>query len=143
MMTSQDSFIESFLPLGFGRNARLERIVSLFDWDRIVGLVRSFRFEGTGRPPYAALSMFKTLLLQQWYGLSDPGLEEALLDRASFRRFCGFALDAAPPDETTLCRFRNGLRKSGLGDALFAEVLDQSNRAVAIAYNPRTAAAIA
>jgi len=42
--------------------------------------------------------MFKALLLQQWYGLSDPGLEEALLDRVSFRRFCGLALDAPTPD---------------------------------------------
>jgi IS5 family transposase len=69
--------------------------------------------------------MFKALLLQQWYGLSDPGLEEALLDRVSFRRFCGFALDAETPDETTLCRFRNALSQAGLGEALFQEVLRQ------------------
>ncbi len=50
--------------------------------------------------------MFKALLLQAFYDLSDPGLEEALLDRLSFRRFCGFALDAAVPDETTIWRFR-------------------------------------
>ena len=69
--------------------------------------------------------MLKALLLQQLYGLSDPGLEEALLDRVSFRRFCGFTLDAATPDETTLCRFRNALKDAGLGDALFAEVMGQ------------------
>lgn len=69
--------------------------------------------------------MLKALLLQQWYGLSDPGLEEALLDRVSFRRFCGFALDAATPDETTLCRFRNALKEAGLGEAVFNEVLRQ------------------
>ena len=45
--------------------------------------------------------MFKALLLAQWYQLSDPALEEALADRISFRRFCGFALDAVTPDETT------------------------------------------
>jgi transposase, IS5 family len=59
------------------------------------------------------------------YDLSDPALEEALLDRVSFRRFCGFALDAATPDETTLCRFRNALKDAGLGEALFQEVLRQ------------------
>jgi transposase, IS5 family len=69
--------------------------------------------------------MLKALLLQQMYDLSDPALEEALLDRVSFRRFCGFALDAATPDERTLCRFRNALKDAGLGEALFQEVLRQ------------------
>ena len=66
--------------------------------------------------------MLKALLLQQWYGLSDPGLEEALGDRLSFRRFCGFELDAPTPDETTLCRFRQALIAAGLQDRLLAEL---------------------
>lgn len=121
----QDSFIEALLPAGFGRNARLERIAGLLDWERLGRLVATIRPGETGRPPYEPLAMFKALLLQQWYGLSDPGLEEALLDRVSFRRFCGLALDAATPDETTLCRFRNALRQAALGEALFQEVLRQ------------------
>jgi len=121
----QTSFVEAFLPAGFGRNERLERISGLIDWNRIGRLVGPVRPGETGRPPYEPLSMFKALLLQQWYGLSDPGLEEALLDRVSFRRFCGLALDAATPDETTLCRFRNGLKQAGLGEALFQDVLRQ------------------
>ena len=107
---SQDSFIDAFLPAGFGRNERLEKIAWLIDWRPIARLVRQVRRGEAGRPPYEPLSMFKALLLAQWYGLSDPGLEEALLDRVSFRRFCGLALDAATPDETTLCRFRNALK---------------------------------
>lgn len=122
---AQGSFIEALLPAGFGRNARLERIASLIDWERLGRLVAPIRSGETGRPPYEPLAMFKALLLQQWYGLSDPGLEEALLDRVSFRRFCGLALDAATPDETTLCRFRNALRQAGLGEALFQDVLGQ------------------
>ena len=54
---------------------------------------------GPGRPSYPALAMFKAMLLAQWYQLSDPALEEALADRISFRRFCGFALDAVTPDD--------------------------------------------
>jgi IS5 family transposase len=69
--------------------------------------------------------MIKALLLQQWYGLSDPGLEEALLDRVSFRRFCGLSLEEATPDETTLCRFRLALAQAGLGEALFTEISRQ------------------
>jgi IS5 family transposase len=125
----QESFIDALLPAGFGRNERLERIGGLIDWVPIARLVGMVRPGDTGRPPYDPLSMFKALLLAQWYGLSDPGLEEALLDRVSFRRFCGLALDAATPDETTLCRFRNALQQAGLGDRLFGEVLSQLERA--------------
>jgi transposase, IS5 family len=118
----QSSFIDLLLPAGMGRNARLERISALIDWmpiERLAGKVRSGE---TGRPPYSPLSMIKALLLQQWYGLSDPGLEEALLDRVSFRRFCGFGLDGGTPDETTLCRFRNALKNADLGTALFTAI---------------------
>ena len=121
----QPSFLDALLPAGFGRNQRLERISSLIDWEKIGRLVAQVRPGETGRPPYEPLAMFKALLLAQWYGLSDPGLEESLNDRVSFRRFCGFALDAQTPDETTLCRFRNALKQAGLGEALFAEVLRQ------------------
>ncbi|MBX6386221.1 MAG: transposase [Microbispora sp.] len=65
---------------------------------------------------------FKALLLAQWSRLSDPGLEEALADRLSFRRFCGFSLDDGTPDETTLCRFRAALAERGLAERLFVEV---------------------
>lgn len=126
---AQDSFIDALLPAGFGRNERLERIGKLIDWDAIGRLVGSVRRGETGRPPYEPLVMFRALLLAQWYGLSDPGLEEALLDRVSFRRFCGLALDAATPDETTLCRFRTALQQAGLGERLFQEVLSQLDRA--------------
>jgi IS5 family transposase len=114
----QESFIDALLPAGFGRNERLERIDGLIDWEGVVRLIGKVRSGETGRPPYEPLAMFKALLLQQWYGLSDPGLEEALLDRVSFRRFCGLALDAATPDETTLCRFRDAGSQFGADAAV-------------------------
>lgn len=124
-MGEQTSFIDAYLPAGFGRNARLERIAGLLDWSRVEAIVAAVRPGETGRPPYRALAMFRALLLQQWYGLSDPGLEEALGDRVSFRRFCGLALDERTPDQTTICRFRNDLKAAGLGEALFGEVSAQ------------------
>lgn len=124
-MSEQLGLVESFLPAGFGRNARLERISGLIDWAPIEGLVRRVRPGTTGRPPWRPLVMVRALLLQQWYGLSDPGLEEALSDRVSFRRFCGLALDEGTPDETSLCRFRGALKDAGLGEALFAEIARQ------------------
>jgi IS5 family transposase len=63
--------------------------------------------------------------LQQWYRLSDVELEEALLDRLSFRRFVGVGLDESVPDSTTLCRFRNDLAAAGLAERLFAEMNKQ------------------
>ena len=122
---TQPSFAEVMLAKGFGRNDRLERIEKLLDWKRLERLLRKVRSAETGRPPFAALAMFKALLLAQWYGLSDPGLEEALLDRVSFRRFCGFSLEEPTPDETTICRFRNELKAQGLGVKLFLEVSEQ------------------
>lgn len=125
----QPSFADLMLAKGLGRNERLARIEQLLDWGRIERLLRKVRNAGTGRPPFAALSMFKALLLAQWYGLSDPGLEEALLDRVSFRAFCGFGVEDKTPDETTLCRFRNELKLQGLGDILFVEVGRQLDEA--------------
>lgn len=63
--------------------------------------------------------MFKILLLQRWYNLSDPGVEQALLDRLSFIRFMEFSIEDDVPDETTICRFCNGLiRLNVLGKLL-------------------------
>lgn len=121
-MTKQLGFAEALLAPGFGRNARLERITALIEWAPLERLLAPLHQAQTGRPPYASLSLFKGLLLQQWYGLSDPGLEEALCDRASFRFFCGFSLSDAVPDETTFCRFRGALAGAGLAEALFAEI---------------------
>lgn len=108
-----------------GRNPRLERIEALFDWAPFAALLAPIYGAPTGRPSYPPLLLFKALVLQQWYGLSDPGLEEALSDRLSFRRFVGLALDAAVPDHSTLSRFRGQLAKRDLGPALFAELARQ------------------
>lgn len=115
------NFADAFMAPGVGRNARLERIDGLFEWGSFEKLLKPVRSE-IGRRGYPALAMFKALLLQQWYGLSDPGLEEALLDRLSFRRFCGFSLEDETPDETTFVRFRAALVEQGLARQLFAEV---------------------
>ena len=63
-----------------------------------------------GRPAYPPLMMFKILLIQTLYNLSDEKIEEALADRLSFKRFCGFAVEDITPDKTTIGRFRNTLQ---------------------------------
>jgi IS5 family transposase len=122
-MTGQLGFAEAFLAAKAGQNRRLDRIATLLDWLPFEAILKPLAPSGgPGRPSYMALMMFKALLLAQWYQLSDPALEEALADRISFRRFCGFALDAVTPDETTIWRFRHALAAAGLGEALMAEL---------------------
>ncbi len=104
--TGQLGFAEALVSPRLGSNRKLERLDGVIDWSALERLASRVRPGGRGRPPYAPLSMLKALYLQALYDLSDPGLEEALLDRLSFRRFCGFALDEETPDETTICRFR-------------------------------------
>ncbi len=110
------------LVAGKGRNEALERVLELIDWSAIAGLLSAVHGSRYGAPGYPAVAMFKALLLQQWHGLSDPALEASIEDRLSFRRFCGFALDAETPDHVTIHRFRETLRKHGLAERVFEEV---------------------
>jgi len=101
---------------------RLERIEALLDWRALDQLLDPLSASRRGAPGYPPLSLFKALLLAQWYNLSDPGLEDALADRLSFRKFTGIPLDEETPDETTFVRFRERLREHNLAQELFDEV---------------------
>jgi IS5 family transposase len=127
--TGQLGFAEAFAARGLGRNERLEKVSALMQWPRFEPLLAGMRDPGPGRPGYRPLLMFKALLLQAWYGLSDAELEDALGDRLSFRRFVGLSLEDDVPDHTTLCRFRNALGAAGLLEQLFAEFDRQLNEA--------------
>ncbi len=110
----QLSFADGLVSEAAGGNAKLERIAGLIDWGQVAGLLRGLRGASPmGAPSYPALPLFKALVLQRWYGLSDPALEEALADRLSFRRFVGLSLSEQVPDHSTLWRFREELGKSG------------------------------
>jgi transposase, IS5 family len=90
MIRNQQSFVEAFASTRLGRNERLEQVARQVKWYRFEKLLRKLEPEAAGRPPFEPLMMFKALLLQQWYALSDAQLEEALNDRVSFRS-CRFA----------------------------------------------------
>jgi IS5 family transposase len=127
--TGQLSFVEAMLPQGLKGSGKLDRLDWLAKWYRFERLLGRLRDEGPGRPGYRPLLMFKALLLQSLYGLSDAELEEALNDRLSFRRFVGLSLEDATPDHTTLCRFRLALIEAGLLEKLFAELDRQLEKA--------------
>src|SRR3954454_4233768 len=105
----------------------LDRCQELVPWSELSGSIAHLFPEQPkgGRPFWPAAVMLKCVMLQKWYGLSDPQLEEQLRDRLSFRRFVGLGLDDDTPDETTLVRFRERLREAGLHDAIFYGVLEQ------------------
>lgn len=82
-------------------------------------LEKSFKQSAYGPNRYDVLLMFRMILLQNWYGLSDRELEEQVGDRLSFRRFLGLSVSDLVPDETTVSLFRTHLTNTGLYDWLF------------------------
>lgn len=78
---------------------------------------------GNGRPPIGLERMLRIYFMQQWFNLSDPGMEDALYDSESMRRFSGIELGRDPvPDETTILKFRHLLEKHDASKSLFEEV---------------------
>jgi transposase, IS5 family len=78
-----------------------------------------------GEPAWPPLALFRALLIAVWYDLSDVKLAEALDDRASFRRFCGFSASEPTPERTAFVRFRKALIAHGLDKSLFEEITGQ------------------
>jgi IS5 family transposase len=75
-----------------------------------------------GRPPYALATMLRIHLLQQWYALSDPGMEEALHEIASMRLFARLSGLDAIPDETTILNFRRLMETHSLAARMLEAV---------------------
>lgn len=122
MSDQQMSLVEALLDPRMGLRGKLKAIHEAIDWAPLEALAKKVRPGEVGRKPYGPLPMLKALYLASLYDLSDPGMEEALIDRSSFRLFCGFSFQDGTPDETTLCRFRNACIAAGVLEAAFAEV---------------------
>src|SRR5580658_5594764 len=117
----QLSFADRMVADAAGGNAVLERVLTFVDWEAVAKLLSGLRDGTMGAPSYPSLMMFKALLLQRWYALSDPALEEALKDRLSFRHFLGVGLSEALPDHSSLWRFREALGPE-LSERIFVEI---------------------
>ena len=94
----------------------IDDIVKFVDWKPIKNVLLkklNLKPDVIGNPAYPPLSMFKILLLQRWYDLSDREMDDALTDRISFRIFVNFSFNYDTPNFTTICRFRNNLIKYG------------------------------
>jgi transposase, IS5 family len=104
----------------------LEEMDRVVPWDALVQLVRPRAPKAkTGRPPFGIETMLRIHYLQQWFGLSDPAMEEALHDVPMYREFA--RLDGAMarlPDETTILRFRHLLEEHKLAAEMLRVVND-------------------
>lgn len=94
----------------------LDEMRRVVPWSRLIALIEPHYPKGkTGRPPFPIATMLQIHFMQQWFGLSDPAMEEALYDVPLYREFAG--LDEGMtrlPDESTILRFRHLLETHGL-----------------------------
>jgi transposase, IS5 family len=120
--SGQLDFADSLVGNNQKLNQRLGRINGLVDWAPFEKRLDRIYSSPTGRPSYPLLLLFKCLLLQAWYNMSDYALEEVLDDRLSFRRFVGLSLSEKAPDHSTFSRFRDQLIKNGVHEKLFSEL---------------------
>ena len=81
-----------------------------------------------GRPAYDYILMFKILILQRYYNVSDDGIEYAILDRLSFMRFLGLGINDGVPDAKTIWLFRDKLTSGGLIEKLFTYLDNQLDK---------------
>ena len=105
------------------REVFLERMDALIPWKRLEKRIAKHYPKGeNGRPPYPLAVMLRVHCLQLFYNLSDPGMQDALYEIESMRRFAGLRLSERLPDETTILNFRHLLERHGLGKQLFEEI---------------------
>ena len=120
---------ESFISRQETRAASsLSEVSALLDWSEIDHALAGISAAAKGELGWPPLALFRGVLLATWHDLSDVRLAEALDDRASFRRFCGFALHEPTPERTAFVRFRAELVRRGLDRILFDLVTRQLDR---------------
>jgi len=100
----------------------LDDVHDLINWSRVEDLLSHIHTKVQGEKAWPPLMMYKSLLLQSWYCLSDPALEKQLARDLLFRRFVGLSLSERIPDHSTFWRFRNLLEELQLNEVLLEEI---------------------
>ena len=105
------------------RERFLEEMERVVPWEDLLQVIKPYYPRaGNGRQPMQLGMMLRVYFMQQWYGLSDPAMEDSLYDIESMRRFAGIDLTAdVVPDETTILHFRHLLEKHSLTEKLFEQ----------------------
>ena len=103
----------------------LDELNQMINWQKFSDIISCIHNKKQGNSAFAPILMFKALLLQSWYNLSDVALEKQLARDLMFRRFVGLNLSDSIPDHTTIWRFREALKNEQLFDQLLLEIQDQ------------------
>jgi len=99
------------------REVFLEEMEQVVPWKALLKLIEPhYPVAGRGRRPYPMESILRVHLMQNWFALSDPAMEEALYEIASLRTFARLSLGEAIPDETTILNFRHLLEANDLAE---------------------------
>lgn len=103
------------------REKFLEEMEQVIPWGELIHIIEEhYPKAGNGRQPMPLERMLRIYFMQQWYGLSDPAMEDALYDIESMRRFADIDIAAdVVPDETTILNFRHLLEKYNLTQRIF------------------------
>jgi len=124
MQTGLFDWYNRFQQLDAGGDP-LPKLKKLVDWERFRPELEAVRDKerksNAGRKPFDVVLMFKVLVLQSLYNLSDEKIEFQIRDRISFMRFLDLSLGDAVPDEKTIWLFREQLTEDGLIKRLFEE----------------------
>ncbi len=106
-------------------NQKLDQIHQQIKWGKIENILSSIYDKTRGPKSFPPLLVFKCLLLQNWYDLSDYELEATLDDRLSFRKFVGLGICDLAPDHSTFSVFRKELSQRALIETVFQEINSQ------------------
>jgi IS5 family transposase len=128
----QMSFAQQAQFQRYAKKTRREQFLyemdAMMPWSELLALIAPVYPKGEkGRKPIRLEMMLRVYFLQQWFALSDPGVEDALYESPVLREFAGVDLGSAPaPDETTVLNFRHMLEKH----ALCGQMLDTVNHSL-------------
>jgi transposase, IS5 family len=110
---------ERMTPIG------LDGVDALVNWDSIEGMLACIHCNKKSVQAWSLLMMFKALLIQSWYNLSDTLLESQLARDLLFREFVGLSFADTTPDQVTLWQFRNNPKVQALLHIVLGEINDQ------------------
>ena len=126
-MTHQPSFAQAEFAAKkkiTRREKFLTRMDAVIPWTQLLDVIAPFYPRGKrGRPPIGLERMLRVYFLQQWYGLADEALEDALYDSQALQSFARIDMSAeGVPDATTLLNFRHLLETHDLCKGIFAAI---------------------
>lgn len=113
------------------REAFLDSMNEIIPWDQWTEIIRPYYYSNKrGRRPKDIEVMLRMYLMQNWFNLSDEGIEEAIYDSYAMRCFLGINfIDEQVPDATTLLKFRHLLEEHHIGEKIFQDVSERLEKA--------------